>query len=324
MEIPGEVDQPASTHVVAPARLHFGFLDLDGGLGRRFGSLGLAIEGIATSVTLRRSDHDLVTGPDAGRAGKQLARLREEWGIADRLELIIDRAIPPHAGLGSGTQLGLAIGLGLARLMGRAETPETVATLLDRGARSGIGVAAFAQGGFLVDGGKATEDAAPPPITARLRFPEAWRLVLVLDPAHVGVHGRTETTAFRELPPFPPERSAHLCRLVLMELLPALALAEPGPAGDALARIQAAMGDHFAPFQGGGPFTSEAVAAACGWLAERGLTGIGQSSWGPTGFALSADPERAQQLASRAKQLFPRLEFRVVRGRNGPGTITAG
>ncbi len=26
----------------APARLHLGFLDLNGGLGRRFGSLGLA------------------------------------------------------------------------------------------------------------------------------------------------------------------------------------------------------------------------------------------------------------------------------------------
>ena len=53
----------------------------------------------------------------------------------------------------------------------------------------------------------------PPPITARLPFPEAWRLLLILDPGREGVSGRAETVAFRELPPFPAERSAHLCRL---------------------------------------------------------------------------------------------------------------
>ncbi|MGH6945016.1 MAG: beta-ribofuranosylaminobenzene 5'-phosphate synthase family protein, partial [Geminicoccaceae bacterium] len=36
--------------VCAPARLHLGFLDLHGGLGRRFGSIGLTLEDIATRL----------------------------------------------------------------------------------------------------------------------------------------------------------------------------------------------------------------------------------------------------------------------------------
>ena len=115
----------------------------------------------------------------------------------------VERAIPAHAGLGSGTQLGLAVGLGLARLLGRHETAADLATLLDRGARSGIGVGAFTRGGFLVDGGKATDDAAPPPVIARLAFPAPWRLLLILDPAAVGVHGRVRDRGLSRARPVP-------------------------------------------------------------------------------------------------------------------------
>src|SRR5258708_15684104 len=44
-----------AVEVFAPARLHLGFLDLNGGLGRRFGSLGLTIDGIGTRLTVTRA-----------------------------------------------------------------------------------------------------------------------------------------------------------------------------------------------------------------------------------------------------------------------------
>ena len=40
--------------VTASARLHLGFLDMNGGLGRRFGSLGLAIDRPVTCLRLQR------------------------------------------------------------------------------------------------------------------------------------------------------------------------------------------------------------------------------------------------------------------------------
>lgn len=317
--------QARAVRVVAPARLHLGFLDPAGALGRRFGSIGLALEEVATAVTLRLASRDRCIGPEAGRSAERVAALRAAWGVTMPVEVTIEEAIPAHAGLGSGTQLGLALGAGLARLHGVATTPGDVATILDRGMRSGIGVAAFAQGGFLVDGGRAPDELAPPPVTAHLPFPEAWRVLLVLDPARQGLHGTLETTAFSRLPPFPADRAAQLCHLVLMRLLPAVARAELAPAAAALAEIQQALGDHFAPFQGGGRFTSPDVGEAMAWLAAEGATGQGQSSWGPTGFALLADAASAERLAAAGAARFGGrgLAFRAVRGRNRPAGIVA-
>ena len=57
----------ASVTVTVPARLHLGFLDLNGGLGRRFGSIGVAISGPRTSITIRAASRMQVTGPERER-----------------------------------------------------------------------------------------------------------------------------------------------------------------------------------------------------------------------------------------------------------------
>src|SRR3546814_14422204 len=54
--------------VSVPARLHLGFVDLNGGLGRRFGSLGIALDTPQTRLTLRRGDRTFAEGPGATRA----------------------------------------------------------------------------------------------------------------------------------------------------------------------------------------------------------------------------------------------------------------
>jgi beta-RFAP synthase len=308
----------AAVRVTAPARLHLGFLDLEGGLGRRFGSLGLTIEGFATTVALATAETDAVSGFAEGeRARRALAVLRSAWKLPP-VQVAIEETIPAHAGLGSGTQLGLALGIGLARLAGVTAGARDVARLLERGARSGIGIGAFEQGGFLLDGGRSAE-GDPPPVTARLPFPPHWRLLLVLDQAREGLHGAGERSAFRTLPPYSSELAGHLCRLVVMRLLPGLATADIDAAGTAIGEIQRRVGDYFAPAQGG-RFTSLAVSEVLAWLEAQGVAGVGQSSWGPTGFAILDHAERAEGLRRAAESRFgerhPNLRFLVVQGRN--------
>lgn len=309
--------------VRAPARLHFGFLDLAQGPGRRFGSLGLAIEDIATEVELWCGSEG-IEGPEAERAARHLARLKAAWGITEPVAVRIHAAIPAHVGLGSGTQLGLAIGAGLARLFARPEPLEVIAELLERGARSAIGLGAFTFGGFLVDGGRAPNDTLPPPIVARLPFPEAWRILLLFDPTCVGVHGAAEQQAFARLTPAVDPEAAGLCRLVLLQLLPGLVRAELDPVAEALHAIQRVMGARFAAFQGGEQFASTSVAAALDWLAARGVRGSGQTSWGPTGWALFPDHESAEAaMHALARHFADRpLRFQIVAGRNRPATMT--
>lgn len=316
----GEASGADAVRVRAPARLHFGFLDLHGGLGRRFGSIGLALDDPAIVLTARRAPTLTVTGPEAERARAYALAAAGHLGIDGLAEVRIAETLPAHAGFGSGTQLALSVAAALARLAGRAFVPEDFADALDRGNRSGIGLAAFTQGGFIVDGGRDTL-GNPPPLIARLAYPEAWCVVLILDTGMTGVHGSREIAAFRELPRFPEAQAAEICRIVLMQVMPALATAEPEGFGAGITRIQRLIGDHFAPHQGG-RYASPAVAAALESIAAQGIAGYGQSSWGPTGFALVPSEAEARALVARLDRPGP-LRFVVARGRNTGAAITA-
>jgi beta-ribofuranosylaminobenzene 5'-phosphate synthase len=232
------------------------------------------------------------------------------------LALTIETAIPEHVGLGSGTQLGLAVAAGVAALAGESVSARALAPLVERGARSGIGIGAFETGGFLVDGGKAAGDA-PAPIIARAAFPADWRVILIFDAQGRGLSGPAEIAAFQALPPFPETMAAQLCRLTLLRLLPGLGEADFAAVADSIGEIGARLGDYFAPVQGG-RYASPRVAAALEYLHDAGFSGIGQSSWGPTGFVFLADALEAQ---TRQRELAKRfgasgLSFRVCAGRN--------
>ncbi|WP_255607452.1 beta-ribofuranosylaminobenzene 5'-phosphate synthase family protein [Ancylobacter sp. Lp-2] len=304
--------------VIAPARLHLGFLDLSGSLGRRFGSLGLTLDQPTLSLRMQPADALVATGPDAPRARAAVERVAAAFDLDPRVAVTVERALPPHAGLGSGTQLALAAGSALAALRGRPLDARTLTDALDRGARSGIGMGAFAQGGVLLDGGKAAGHHAPPPILARHPFPADWRILLAFDDTAHGLSGSEEVSAMNALPPFEEALAGHLCRLTLMVALPALVEEDCTGFGAAVGEIQARLGDHYARAQGG-RYTSRDVEAAMEFAAAEGATGVGQSSWGPTGFALVASPDAAERLAALLRQRFadrPNLSFTVARGRN--------
>src|SRR3984957_7946112 len=95
--------------VTTAARLHLGFLDLAGDLGRRFGSIGLAIDAFETRIELREAPSLELLGEERERSSHIVRRIAEGLRLDTRKKLTISNAIPAHAGLGSGTQLALAI-----------------------------------------------------------------------------------------------------------------------------------------------------------------------------------------------------------------------
>jgi beta-ribofuranosylaminobenzene 5'-phosphate synthase len=310
-----------SVDVVAPARLHMGFLDLNGGSGRRFGSLGLTLDSVATRLSMRPAMRLEVRGPGARRVQAVAERLLEVHGLGGGAQITVEEAIPEHAGLGSGTQLALAVGKGIGRLYGCDWSCAHVARVLQRGARSGIGIGAFEQGGFLVDGGHGGHTDVPP-IVSRLAFPSHWRVLLVLDASQRGVHGPAERSAFQHLPVFSPALAGHVCRLVLMQVLPSLAEGDVDEFGRGITQIQQIIGDHFAPAQGG-RYASRAVADVLAWLQAQGVAGVGQSSWGPTGFAVLGSEAQAHGLVQEAQARWGggTLRFLVRKGRNRGGEV---
>lgn len=312
----GAPQQVAAVEIVAPARLHLGFLDLGGSLGRRFGSLGLAIDGFATRLRVTRASTPEASGPDAARALDYVARAASVLRVSPNVRVALAEASPLHAGFGSGTQLALAVATAMARLDGVDAGAIELAEALGRGARSGVGVGLFERGGFIVDGGRGSAGGIAP-ILLRLPFPAAWRLLLVLDPERRGLHGQSEVAVFTALPAFTEALSGRLCREVLLRLLPGIVEQDFAAVSLAIGEMQRALGDYFSGAQRG-RYTSPRVGEALAAVAAQGLAGIGQSSWGPTGFALVETAARAQRIAVdlRADARFRALEFRVVAAAN--------
>lgn len=308
--------------VIAPARLHMGFIDLSGSLGRHFGSIGLALNEITTSVSISQSDQCRMTGIASERVLSCTRKLCKLLKVSDKLEININALIPEHVGLGSGTQMSLAIGMALSQLYQLGLNVRQIAQLSERGARSGIGIGVFEQGGLVVDGGRG-QATSTPPVIAHMDVPNDWRFILVFDKRGQGLHGVQEVEAFKALPPFPEQEAARLCYLLLMQGLPALAENDINKFGDVISTLQNSVGEHFAAAQGG-VFTSLEVEQAIKWFSEQGAVALGQTSWGPTGFCAVQSEEKAAFLKQQAEKKFahlPMLEIAMVSARNSGGDV---
>jgi len=311
---------PSTVTVTTTARLHFGFLDPSGRSAHPFGSFGLSLDGPSTRVSLQRAQTFAVSGPESARATRYLKTIAESCGVAHSYRLRVTRAIPPHAGLGSGTQLALAVGAAFAAAEGITLSPQEIAKRLGRGARSGIGIATFAAGGAVLDSGP--RNGALPELVARVPFPEGWRVLLIFDAHAKGLDGASEVAAFEALAPFPDADANALRRRITERALPALERSDFAGFCAEVGHLQEVMGAYFGPLQGG-PYTSPRVAELLAWLRKQGVTGLGQSSWGPTGFAFAASAQEGEALLAAAKAHAQEgtLRFTLAQGRNQGATI---
>ena len=308
--------------VRAPARLHLGFVDLGGALGRKFISAGIAIQGFGTEIVVCAHQKFAASGPSSERALKFARTLYEKWNLDGGCKVTVNASIPEHSGLGSGTQLALSMGAGIAKLWDINVEIMELADMLGRGARSGIGVAAFQQGGMIIDGGRGQYTRVPPTIV-RHPFPDAWRILLVLDDSDSGLHGSSESDAFSTLPRFSDQCAGFLSRQVLARILPGIVENNIDEFGRGVSEIQARVGDYFAPAQGG-RYTSDAVAQVIEYLTEKKVAGVGQSSWGPTGFGFFDSDTAAHSMLRELQARFthlPQLSYKVVKGDNRGAVI---
>jgi beta-ribofuranosylaminobenzene 5'-phosphate synthase len=285
--------------VEAPARLHFGLLDLRGDLGRRFGGLGAALRAPSLRLEARRAPRLAAEGEESERLLLFARRYLARRGIDAGVDLRLQRAIPAHAGLGSGTQLALATARALATLFDRDEDAASLAAAVGRARRSAIGTWTFEKGGFVLEGGRSDHDT-PGPLLLRRGMPESWRCVVVVPEAPPGLSGNVEERAFAALPCPPAELVERIAHRVLMGILPALAEEDLASFGQHVTELQRLVGEMFAPVQGN-TFASAPAAALVGDLLAMGAAGAGQSSWGPAVFGLFPDDQGAVAVAERLR-----------------------
>jgi beta-ribofuranosylaminobenzene 5'-phosphate synthase len=296
-------ERPAPVFVEAPARLHFGVLDLRGDLGRRFGGIGAAVPAPSLLLEARLAAALGAEGPDAARALEFARRFAAHHDLDARVHFCLERAIPAHAGLGSGTQLALAVARAMAELYELPTDALALARAVERGHRSAVGTWTFAFGGFVLEGGRRDGEGAVAPLLCRLPIPATWRCVVAVPQGKPGLTGEEEASAFGRLPRPAAREVERVAHLVLMQLLPAVAEGDLPAFGAALTEVQRITGGWFAPAQGG-VFAPGATGELVERLREWGALGVGQSSWGPAVYGIVGDSTASRALAVRVRAVL--------------------
>lgn len=301
--------------VSAPSRLHFGLLNTGHVPGvPPFGGCGLMIDTPGVCVRVEPAAHWSAEGPNAERALAFARRVTTECH-----RVVVEHCPPEHVGLGVGTALGLAVAQAIRPAADAAE----LARLTGRGQRSGVGLFGFCQGGFIEDGGKPAEDCLPR-LTRRLAFPESWRVVLVQPPLRPAWYGATERQAFAESTVTDPGRLHQTLVQMMVHIGSALDGRADFPAFcEAVYTFNREGGRWFESAQGG-LYADPAIAALIGRIRRHGFSGTGQSSWGPTVFAFTPDPEQADWLRARLQLVSPELHLVTATARNHGASTSRG
>jgi beta-ribofuranosylaminobenzene 5'-phosphate synthase len=285
--------------ITTPSRLHITLIDMNASIGRIDGGIGLTLDEPVICIRAEKSDTVEITGKSehAERMRNSAAMLLPEGeGICIRIE----EDYPSHAGLGSGTQAALASGMAVNKIYDLGLSVYEIAKKVNRGGTSGIGVAAFENGGFILDGGhkfsekkdflpSSASKLPPAPVLLRRDFPD-WDIVVAI-PEQKGASLKNEVNIFRKECPVPLKDVEKLSHIILMQLLPALVEEDILTFGKSINKIQE-IG--FKKKEVELQPVSERLMQA---MRDGGAYGTGMSSFGPTVYAFGEDAGNLKRIA---------------------------
>jgi len=338
-DTPAPRTSASGVEVRTPARLHLGMLSFGNPALRSFGGVGVMVDRPGVQVRMTRAKRFEAKGPLGERALQFAQQCVQSWGLTDAACAINVVSAPrSHVGLGSGTQLALAVAAGMRHLFRREETAEPhefevhpsanewlfdtrdafdLAAAVGRGKRSCVGIYGFSRGGLIVEAGRlehAGEEAAGggfSPMVARVRMPSQWRCVVIVQRDSVGLHGDAEKAAFARLAPVPADLSAELARIALMEIVPAAIEGRFAAFSDAVHRYGQLAGRPFEPEQSQLPH-AQSTTHLVALLGELGVRGAAQSSWGPAVMACCESLEAAGLLMEQFETLELTRQYETV------------
>ena len=308
--------------VSAGARIHAGFCNLSLARERLYRGVGLGLE--QPRVTLSAEPADDVHAPSG--IFENYARRTCEILDLPGATIDVEERLPRHVGLGSGTQTALSVYTAIARAHDQQPTPREHAPVLGRGGRSGVGVATFERGGFVLDAGQPSErytDAVPhrgdwqvPPVAVRHELPDRWRIVLAIPDADPGLEGEAEERSMRSAVQNDQSAlAAEIADLVDDRLLPSASPAELEAFGSALSEFNRLNGAWYTAGQEGA-FSDPAGRIIEQMADAEAVAGIGQSSWGPAVWILT-DNDQATRVKTRLEKTnendFSTLDVSILR-----------
>ncbi len=285
--------------VTTPSRLHLTLIDMNASIGRLDGGIGITLDEPVVQISAEKSEYIEITGKSehAERMRTSVAALLPE---GEGIHIGIEGDYPSHIGLGSGTQAALAAAMAVNKIYDLGLSVYELAIKAGRGGTSGIGVAAFESGGFILDGGhrfsekkdflpSSASRLPPAPVLLRRDFPD-WDIVVAI-PEQKGASLKNEVNIFRKECPVPLGDVQKLSHIILMQLLPALVEEDIVTFGEGINKIQGiGFKKKEVKLQ---PVSAKLMEA----LRENGAHGAGMSSFGPTVYAFGEDTGNLEKAA---------------------------
>lgn len=317
---------PRSAVIETGARLHFGLIRV-GQAQLRYGGLGVMIAEPNLVLHVAESKSWNCDGPLGSRVLENAKAILATGAVSERQDIAfrfqVESAMPQHSGLGSGTQLSLAIAAGMHAVLGSPlPSSRQMALETGRGRRSAIGCHGFYEGGLLFEGGKQEHEPLSE-LQGRFDFPSEWRFVLIRPRSLTGVAGPLEGKLFQQAPQAANDLAEEMIRLVREEMAPAVTEVDFSRFSCALYDYGCLAGESFAFFQGD-TFSHPTTRLRVEDLRGRGVAGVGQSSWGPTVFALMENQQSANVLKEDlgGENLYQDCEIWVTAARNEGAKIS--
>lgn len=291
--------------IETPSRLHLTLIDLNGIDGRVDGGIGITLSKPTFLVEAKISDELRVFGLK-GRAEDHLIdqrnhiltaakRMLDYLGVKTNVEFRVREDYPIHIGLGSGTQMSLAAGKAVAELFDKELNAADISKIVGRGGTSGIGTAAFENGGFILDGGhsfgeigdkkdyapSAASVASPPPVIARYNFPEEWNILIATPKIDRKLYGSEEVDIFKNFCPIDLSDVRELSHIILLKMIPSLLEKDICSFGESINRIQK-IGFKKVELD----LQPEVIIDLMDLIRDLGAAGAGLSSFGPTVYGI--------------------------------------
>ncbi len=293
--------------VVSPSRLHLTLIDLNAELGRVDGGAGITLESPSLEISATEADTIEVIG-DPLLAGRMRKAAQALLPAGKGIRLHIEDSLPDHVGLGSGTQAALSAAAAVNRIYGLGKSVRELAVAVGRGGTSGIGVAAFENGGFILDAGhkfrdkgafspSAASHVPPGPVLFRRNFPD-WPIVLAI-PNSKGAHDAEEVDLFKKFCPIPLAEVQEISHVILMQMLPALVEEDLESFGRAINHFQT-VGFKRREVE----LQSQPVLDIMQYMRDNGASGSGISSFGPVVYGIVGSVAEGQKLQQEAQRML--------------------
>jgi len=304
--------------VKTPCRIHLSLIDENGYTGRVDGGIGLMLD--KPNVVFEATNSAKEFKIEAHRyyresievINEKASKLFKTLDISNKnFHFYLKQYYPSHVGLGSKTQLSLAIASAIAKLKDLDISHKSLTNIVGRGGTSGIGWRGFKTGGFILDGGhdfgigkeketflpSSASISADPALTIfRYDIPKHWRFVLVIPNVSKGAYGDEEVSIFQKHTPIPKEEVNEVSHQILMKIIPGILKKNLTIFGEGLKRIQS-IGFKKIEIS----LQDKIVKDLLNFMGEFGVKAYGMSSFGPSVVGITESDAEAKELFETLK-----------------------